>query len=171
MLARAPAIVRTPTEGQDPLAGLALEYSARSARFIAARSATAPAVGPTDARPAAAETVLWFHSRIYFTTTRALVGKALAAQGALDRREDANRCARQTLVAVDRSRAALEQFTEQDVERGALVALLDAIALGIEERFACARSVAAVPTDGNRDARPHPTARCRRDGGTARARR
>lgn len=158
MLTREPGAVEgAPTDELDALAGLALEYATRSVRFITARSAAVPAVGPMDARPAAAETVLWFHSRIYFTTTRALVGKALTAAGRLDRGEDASLCAGRTLVAIDRSRAALQQLPGEELERGALVALLDAIARGIEERFPRARSFASLSSRRQPDAGPNRT--------------
>ncbi len=129
------AVGKTPADECDALAALALEYRTRSVRFITARLAVVPEAGPPEVRPAAAGIVLWFHSRIYFTTMRALVGKAVSAAGRPDRREDACVCAGETLVAVDRSRAALQQLPDGDDERRALVALLDAIARGIEERF------------------------------------
>jgi hypothetical protein len=131
----------------DRLAAVALEYATRSMRFIATRSAAFRA-GPTECR-SPSEIVLWFHSRIYFTTTRALVGKALASSGNQDRHKEAHICARQTLVAVDRSRAALATFADDD-DRRTLEALLDAIALGIEKRFPQAR---AFPRVGNKEKR------------------
>jgi hypothetical protein len=145
MLSRATAAVDTPpADESDALAAMALEYRARSARFVSTRSAPVPEAGTLDARSAAADIVLWFHSRIYFTTTRALVGKALTAAGQPDRGEDASISAAQTLVAVDRSRAALQQLPDEGDERRALVALLDAIAGGIRERFPRARKYAST---------------------------
>src|SRR5688572_15598843 len=104
--AKAANVETRPTDELDPLAGLALEYATRSVRFLATRSA-AVAASSVDA---AAETILWLHSRIYFMTTRALVGDALAGNGGEVRREDANVCAEEVLVAVERSRAALAQI-------------------------------------------------------------
>ena len=138
---KAASVETRPTDDLDTLAGLALEYTTRSARFLTTRSAALIALRTRDP---AAEAVLWFHSRIYFLTTRALVGNALAAAGTTDREADASRCAAQTLVAADRSRAALRQLQGHDVERGVLVALLDAIARGIEERFPHARTCASA---------------------------
>jgi hypothetical protein len=135
MLTRAPAAVEeSPADDLDGLAGLALEYRARSVRFINGRPAVGQGAGPISGLEAA-ETVLWFSSRIYFTTTRALVGKALTAAGQPNRSEDASLSAGQALVAVDRSRAALQQLQGEEDERRTLVALLDAIALGIGQRF------------------------------------
>jgi hypothetical protein len=128
-----------PHASDEALARLALDYATRSVRFINARSADQISDWPVDLRPTPAETVLWFHSRIYFKTMRALVGKALTAAAAADRFEDPRVCARQTLIAIARSRAALTHLRVDDVERTALVELLDEIALGIEERFACGR--------------------------------
>jgi hypothetical protein len=123
----------------DALARLALDYTTRSVRFIKARSAEQIPDWPGDLRPTPEETVLWFHSRIYFKTMRALVGKALIAAGAAERFEDPRVCAKQAVIAIDRSRAALRHLRGDDVERTALMELLDEIALGIEERFAWGR--------------------------------
>jgi len=137
MLPRASvAVDQAPADETDALAALALEYRSRSARFVSARAAAIPEAGTLDdARSAAADIVLWLHSRIYFTTMRALVGKAVTAAGRRDRGEEASLCAGETLVAIDRSRAALQQLPDVDDERRVLVALLDAIALGIGRRF------------------------------------
>src|SRR5688572_26056734 len=81
---KAGSVATSPPEELDPLAGLALEYTTRSVRFITTRSAAMAA----SSMDAAAETVLWLHSRIYFMTTRALVGDALAGNGSDVRRED-----------------------------------------------------------------------------------
>ena len=131
--AKAATVETRPTDEPDPLAGLALEYTTRSVRFLTTRSA-ALAASPEDA---AAETILWLHSRIYFMTTRALVGDALAGNGSALRREDANVCAEEVLVAVERSRAALAQIRTPETECEALVTLLDGISSGMEARFPC----------------------------------
>jgi hypothetical protein len=136
MLPRTSAAVDlAPADESEALAALALEYRSRSARFVSVRTAAVAGAGTVDSRLAAAHIVLWFHSRIYFTTMRALVGKAVTAAGRADRGEDASLCARVTLVAVARSRTALQQLPDDDDERQTLVRLLDAIARGIEERF------------------------------------
>jgi hypothetical protein len=149
MLSRASAAGdEPPADDLDELAGLALQYKDRSARFINAR----PSAGQGPRKPGdvrgAAETVLWLSSRIYFMTTRALVGKALAAAGGRQRGEDASISAGQTLAAVDRSRAVLQQLQGEDDERQALVALLDAIALGIGQRFPGTNRVTVTLTGG-----------------------
>src|SRR5688500_8381168 len=87
--------------GDDALARLALDYATRSARLIKARSAEQGPDWPADRRPTPAETVLWLHSRVYFKTMRALVGKALLAAGAADRFEDPRVCAKQAVIAID----------------------------------------------------------------------
>lgn len=149
MLSRASgAVDKTPADDLDELAGLALAYRDRSARFINARLPAGQGPPKPGDVPGAAETVLWLSSRIYFMTTRALVGKALAAGGGRERGEDASISAGQTLAAVDRSRAALQQLQGEDDERRALVALLDAIALGIGQRFAGTNRVTVTLTGG-----------------------
>jgi hypothetical protein len=131
----------------DSLAGLALEYSRRSRAFVQSAFAEATAdrsdasIGnPVVPKPTPSEVILRFHSRIYFKTTRALVGYRLAASGMADRGADANTCAGQTLACVDRSREALVQFPDGD-ERRALAGLLDTIACGIEARFPDVRAL------------------------------
>ena len=91
MLSRASgAVDKTPADDLDELAGLALAYRDRSARFINARLPAGQGPPKPGDVPGAAETVLWLSSRIYFMTTRALVGKALAAGGGRERGEDAS---------------------------------------------------------------------------------
>jgi hypothetical protein len=151
VLPRAPAAVEEiQADDLDALAGLALDYRARSVRFITARAEAGHGIRQMDGALKAAETVLWFSSRIYFMTTRALVGKALTAAGQPHRDEEASISAGQTLVAVDRSREALQQLADTDDERRVLIALLDAIARGIEERFASARPRVAEERTGSR---------------------
>ena len=126
-----------PVADDDSLAATALEYSRRIHEFV---RSTSPTVSrPVRGQPPPAEALLRFHSRIYFKATRSLVGHRLAASGMTDRHGDANTCAKQTLACIDRSRIALTQFP--DAERRGLLALLDAIARGIEARFPDARSV------------------------------
>jgi len=130
--AAATPVERRSIADDDSLAGIALEYSRRSQEF--ARSATMAARRPARREPPPDEALLRFRSRIYFKTTRALVGYRLTAAGMAQWCADARTCAGQTLACIDRSRAALTQFSEGD-ERHALTALLDAIARGIEARF------------------------------------
>ena len=121
-----------PGDDDDRLAAIALEYARRSHEFASSARATVRRLARHEAP--AAETILRFHSLIYFKTTRALVGYRLTAGGIIERHADAKTCAGQTLAYIDRSRGALMQFPDGD-ERRALAARLDAIALGIEVRF------------------------------------
>jgi hypothetical protein len=129
----------------DPLASLGLEYAIRALRFVSGASA-APEPPACRRQPAPADVVLWFHARIYFKLTRALIARTLTASGTLDRREDAVGCAKLTLVSIDRSRTALRCFPE-DPRRGVLTSLLDAIEKGVEERFPEARAFLRVGLD------------------------
>jgi hypothetical protein len=132
-----------------PLAGLAWEYAIRAAQLLETAPAPAPATGPVRASPPPHEVVLWFHVRMYFRITRALVGQAHTEQGTLDRREDANGCAKLTLVAVERSRAALRALAGSTDEPGirSLVALLDEIERNIDEQFPEARRFVRLGLD------------------------
>ena len=132
-----------------PLAGLALEYAVRAAQFLTTAAASAPATDPVPGIPPPYEVVLWFHVRIYLKITRALVAQTNTDQGRLDRREDANGCARLTLVAVERSRAALVALAGPAGEEGIhpIVALLDGIERSIDEQFPEARRYVRLGLD------------------------
>jgi hypothetical protein len=93
--------------------------------------------------------VQWFHVRIYFKLTRALVAQANTEHGRLDRREDANGYARLTLVAIERSRAALVSLADPAATDGihSLVRLLDDIERGIDGQFPGARRFVRLGLD------------------------
>jgi hypothetical protein len=118
----------------DRLATLALHYATRSARLVRAPRSAAMGSAPPG-RPTPAQVVLWFHSRVYFKTTRALVGKALADAGISHWRAEASICAGQALLAIARSRHVLERWPDADGECRDLIALLDAIADGLRDQF------------------------------------
>lgn len=132
-----------------PLAGLAWEYAVRVAEVLRTVSPPVPGRGPVPTQPPPHEVVLWFHVRIYFKITRALVAKANTEQGRLDRREDANGCAKLTLVAVERSRAALLALAGPTGEGSihSLVALLDDMERSIDEQFPEARRFVRLGLD------------------------
>jgi hypothetical protein len=123
----------------DALVSVALDYATSSGGFVERCRASVPA-SSQQAWPAPHDVVLRFRSRIYFKTTHALVGLALTASGTLRRRGDADACAARVLAYAARSRTALAQFPNGD-DRRALLAMLDAIVHGLEERFPDAREL------------------------------
>jgi len=131
------------------LANLAMEYAIRAAQFLTTAAAPEPATDPVPGSPPPYEVVQWFHVRIYLKITRALVAQRNTEQGRLDRREDANGCARLTLVAVERSRAALLALAAPAGEVGihSLIALLDGIEQSIDEQFPEARRYVRLGLD------------------------
>jgi hypothetical protein len=133
---------------------MALEYRTRSAS-LAERSG--PMSGRRTARRSPRDIVLQFHSAIYFQTTRAVVGRALAASGMAARGPDATACAAQALAHARRSRRALLRLADDD-ERRSLVVLLDRLSRHLEDLFpdaaAASRSTFEVRfrgTKGNQD--------------------
>jgi hypothetical protein len=119
----------------ETLVAIALEYRTRSARFVACN---APAVRPAAATPTPTDVILRFHSGIYFKTTRALVGRALAVAGMTSWRGGADACAAQVFAYAARSAEALSRLPDGD-ERRALTALLEGLLLGLDRRFPEAR--------------------------------
>jgi hypothetical protein len=125
------------------LVAMALEYRTRSVRFVQSCSPVCPRGAGAHPR----EVVLQFHSAIYFQTTRAVVGRALAASGMPSRREDALACAAQALISVRRSRLALLRFPDGD-ERRSLVALLDRLSRRLDQGFPAAAAAGRPAIEG-----------------------
>jgi hypothetical protein len=126
----------------DPLAGIALDYALRVAlglRSVASVIADAP---PAQAarHPQPEQVLLWYHARIYLRLVRALVAREGKTSGGV-RMEDALGSAKLVLVAVQKSRAAVECLQRRDGhESGDLLTMLDTLERGIDERFPGARS-------------------------------
>jgi len=133
--------------GVDPvddgsLVTMALEYRTRIVGFVESCSR----IGPLGAGGVPAR-VLQFHSAIYFQTTRAVVGHALAVGGMLARRDEAIACAAQALISVKQSRLALLRFPDGE-ERRALVALLDRLSERLDRCFPAAREASRSAIQG-----------------------
>jgi hypothetical protein len=133
---------------RDPLARTALEYALGVSMWLV--------LSPEELRrlrrgqePAPEEVVLWFHLRIYMKLTRALVTRERMRKRLTARREDAPGCAKLTLVAVERSRRALQQLrTGANASTvNPLLGCLDALERGIDERFPEARAFVRVGID------------------------
>jgi hypothetical protein len=132
----------------DPIVERAWEYALGVSLWLVftsedlrrfARSAVAPPE----------EVVLWHHLRIYLKLVRALIARERAhtAPGLAD---DANGCARLTLVSVQKSRQALMQIKRRNApppQATALLPLLEEIETGIDRRFPHARAFIRVGLD------------------------
>jgi hypothetical protein len=135
-------------ETSDRLAAIACDYAAHVAMGfapIALLVANAP-VRPGGPEPE--EVLLWYHVRIYLRTVRALVAREGRAPGG-DRTEDAIGSAKLVLVAVRKSRAAVEalQAREPADDFTDLLSLLDALEHGLDERFPGARAYLRIGLD------------------------
>ena len=135
---------------EDPLADRALEYAVRTelALLPAALQLASRRPSQPPAIPSAEEVVMWYHARIYMKIFRALVSAASDC-AAGPRGDDARGCAKLAIVSIDRSRAALQTLRRN---AGAdlvdpLMAMLDELDRGLEERFPEARSFVRVGLD------------------------
>jgi hypothetical protein len=91
--------------------------------------------------------VLWFHLRIYLKLVRAVAAREqeLPGRGVSD---EANGCAKLTLVSVRRSRQALLHLKAEGAQGVApLLALLETLERGIDERFPDARAFVRIGHD------------------------
>ena len=125
------------------LVAMALEYRTRCVRFVESCSP----VCPRGAGAPPLDVVLRFHSAIYFQTTRAVVGHALAESGMPARRDDAVACAAQARIYVRRSRLALLRLPDGD-ERRSLVALLDRLSRRLDQCFPAAAGARRSTIEG-----------------------
>jgi hypothetical protein len=124
----------------DPLAGVALEYAVRVAVGLRPIASMVVAEPPTSGNPLPEEVLLWYHVRIYMRLVRALVAKAGKGPAGV-RMEDALGSAKLVLVAIHKSRAAVECLQRRDGgEIGELLPILESLERGIDERFPGARS-------------------------------
>jgi hypothetical protein len=130
----------------DPLAAMAWEYALVVAFRFTAKALAVISDTPRAKGPAPLETVLWYHLRIYMKLQRALVSLERIGQGA-HRREDADGCAKLTLVSIARSKAALAVLRASEDEIDPLVNCLSLLERGIDERFPDARAYLRVGLD------------------------
>ena len=132
----------------DPLAGAALEYARQiSIGFapIAELVANAPI---RRSGPAPEEVLLWYHVRIYFRLVRALVAREGRGPGR-NHTEDANGSAKLVLIAIQKSRAAIDQMQAHEPadDFTDLMSRLITLERGIEERFPDARTYVRIGLD------------------------
>jgi hypothetical protein len=132
----------------DPLAGAALNYAQQIAiRFvpIAELVARAPI---RRSGPEPEEVLLWYHVRIYLRLVRALVARERSGPGG-NRMEDANGSAKLVLVAIQKSRAAIEQLQAHGPadDFTDLTSTLVTLERGVEERFPDARTYVRIGLD------------------------
>ncbi len=124
-------------ESDEALAGAALTYAARSARFVNATRPPVAADAGAKASPAPRDVVLRFHTTVYARTVRALVGRALTAAGREAWAAEADACAAQALSCAARSREALTRYPESEGRTG-LILLLEEIVQQLAGRFPAA---------------------------------
>ncbi len=132
----------------DPLAGAALDYAQQVAIGFAPIAELVARAPVRRSGPEPEEVVLWYHVRIYLRLVRALVAREGRAPGG-NRMEDANGSAKLVLVAIQKSRAAIErmQANEPGEDFTGLTSALVTLERGIEERFPDARMYVRVGLD------------------------
>ena len=124
-------------ESDEALAGAALTYAARSARFVNATGPPLAARVSAKTSPAPGDIILRFHTMVYARTVRALVGRVLTAAGSRAWAAEADACAAQALSCAARSREALTRYPETE-RRARLILLLDDIVRQLAGRFPAA---------------------------------
>ena len=132
----------------DPLAGDALDYARQVAIGFAPIAELVARAPIRRSGPEPEEVLLWYHVRIYLRLVRALVAGEGRAPGG-NRMEDANGSAKLVLVAIQKSRAAIErmQANEPADDFTGLTSALVTLERGIEERFPDARTYVRVGID------------------------
>jgi hypothetical protein len=132
---------------RDPLLDCAWEYALGVSLWLVLTPEDIQAFARSPVAPPE-EVVLWHHLRIYLKLLRALIARERTI-GVASENEDANGCARLTLVSVQKSRQALLQMKRRSAPPppGSLVRLLDAIEQGIDKRFPHARAFIRVGLD------------------------
>jgi hypothetical protein len=135
-------------ETSDPLASVAWEYAVHVALVL---TATGRAVASVKSRPSGPEpedVVAWYHLRIYLTVLRALISREKSS-GSAAQMEEATGSAKLALVSMERSRGALQliRSAANDLEITGLIAMLDALERGLDERFPNARSFLRIGLD------------------------
>ena len=139
-------ISQSGVEASDPLASLAWDYAVCASELMMPTWRAILALSAGSSGPAPDEIVMWYHLRIYMTVFRALIART---QAGADGSEEAVGCARLALVSVQRSRSAVG-LLRTDRNGGAvdgLVARLDALEHGLDERFPAARRFVRVGLD------------------------
>jgi hypothetical protein len=135
-------------ETSDPLASVAWEYAVRVTLVLAATGREMASARPRRSGPEPEDVVVWYHLRIYLRVLRALISRE-KQPGSTERMEDATGSAKLALVSMERSRSALQSMRSvaNDDEITGLVALLDALERGLDERFPNARSFLRIGLD------------------------
>jgi hypothetical protein len=128
---------------EDPLAERALDYAARAEILLlpVVLQLASRRSSPSPAGPSPAEVVIWYHLRIYMKIFRALVSAASHCSAGA-RNDDALGCAKLAMVSIDRSRSALQMLGQAAGanETGPLVAILNELDQGMQQRFPDARA-------------------------------
>ena len=126
-------------ETTDPLASVAWDYAVGAAFLFTAGSMAHLGRGRRGAKPAPEDVVLWHHLRIYMKLVRALVSRSV---------DDANGCAKLVLVSLQQSRTALMEVRAAGQQSAdPLIAALEDLERGVEQRFPLARSYVRAGLD------------------------
>jgi hypothetical protein len=130
----------------DPLAAAAWNYSISAAVFMMPLMDDVLGADSRPGRPEPADIVLWDHLRIYMRVFRALVARERPGS---EKQDDAVGCARSAIVSIARSRTALGMLraAENAAETDSLIAQLDTLERGLDERFPGARSYVRIGLD------------------------
>jgi len=140
---------RSGVQTGDPLAELAWQYAERMSMLMAPvalqwamESSRRSPHGPTPA-----ETLLWYHLRIYMKVFRALVARETHAGGAQS--EEARGCAKLALVSIDRSLDALARLADAfaPADLAELGDMLARLRDGIESTIPDARAYVRIGLD------------------------
>lgn len=153
LLADAEAAAIAPLNN-DPLELLANHYAIQAGALVRSRDAAAWEE-PNDRDADALTTIAWFQMLVPEKIRRALVS-AHRAGGEVALLEDTLASAKLVLTSVERSRAALHDLSgcRPDVRISALVELLEAIALAVEQRFPGAAAYARPGLDDSASGPP-----------------
>lgn len=139
---------RSGLETSDPLASVAWEYAVGVAVALTATGREVATTQPRPSGPEPEDVVAWYHLRIYLSVLRALISRE-NPPGFTYRMEEATGSAKLALVSMERSRRALQSMGSgaNDVEISGLMALLDVLERGLDERFPSARSFLRIGLD------------------------
>jgi hypothetical protein len=135
-------------ETSDPLASVAWEYAVRVALVLTTTGREVATAKPRASGPEPEDVLMWYHLRIYLSVLRALISRG-NQPGSSEGMEDATGSAKLALVSTERSRSALQSLRSaaNDVEITGLMAVLDVLQRGLDERFPKARSFLRIGLD------------------------
>jgi len=138
-----------PVPADEGLLLLASQYAVGAGFLLTKAGWRPPASGTFGRSPGPQDVLAWYHQFLAMRASRALVAAARADRGIPGEREDAEGSAKIALIAIDRSRAALERMAGGRHGRICrhLVGMLDKLATGLEVRIPGARAFLRIGLD------------------------